>query len=265
MKGVEAMKLITRVVSSVAVAALVSLLGVSAAHAQAQPPFIDHYHVYNVEPNYSVGLPVILRDQFGEENTVVQFLERFSNPVDKNGEGIIDSLLHYSWWRIDNPEPIRSVLITNQFGPDQPWQVGDAMYLLNPAYKNYQQPGGQPPVANHYKCYRALGPPIQKDVVLIDQFGIRSGFVTAPELLCNPVEKQIPGKPPDPIIDPVAHLACYRLEPPQFYGIPATMLDQFGPRDIRFRDDCLLCVPSLKDHIVPTEPGTWSRVKGLYR
>lgn len=238
--------------------------GSTTGFAQAGLP-IDHYKVYNVEPNHPLFLPVLLRDQFGQGPVMVMFLERFANPVDKNNEGVFDSLLHYAWWRIDNPQPPRAALIGNQFGQDQEFHIGDGVYLLNPAIKHAQSPGEPLPVANHYKCYQAVGPPVLREVFLVDQFGPRTAMVLEPELLCNPAEKVTPDGLVYPIVNPLAHLACYRIQPPLFYGLGALIHDQFFFGDIRFKDDCLLCVPSTKNIIVPTEPQTWGRVKALYR
>jgi hypothetical protein len=262
------MTTIRRFTMSLAGAMFLLALGGSAVHAQGTPPTaVDHYHIYNVDPPYTYGLPVILTDQFGTVQVPVLDLERFGVPVNKNNEGIIDTVLHYSWWRINDPEPPRIVLVGNQFGQDQQWTLYDAQFLLNPALKNFDPATGQhPPTGvNHYKCYTAVGPPVQKTVTLTDQFGTRDGIIMEPQFLCTPTQKVDPAGVVYPIADPITHLACYVIQPPMFYGIPANFEDQFMQGQIRFRDDCLLCVPSTKNVIVPTEPKSWSRVKGLYR
>lgn len=256
---------LTKILLSVAGVALATALGGSAVRAQDGALPIDHYKVYNVEPKYSLGLPVFLRDQFGESQVQVLFLDRFANPVDKNGEGIRNFDLHYSWWRIDSPQPLRAALVGNQFGQDQEFRLGDAVYLLNPALKNPEPTQPPLPDANHYQCYQAEGLPVEREVALYDQLGTRTAFVSFPELLCNPVEKVTPDGISYPIVDPLAHLACYRIEPPVQYLLPAMFQDQFFGGEIRFVDDCLLCVPSTKNIIVPTEPQTWGRLKSLYR
>jgi hypothetical protein len=255
---------LSRSILSLAGVALLLAVGSTAAFAQAGLP-IDHYKVYNVEPNVPLNLPVLLTDQFGQHPVDVMFLERFANPVDKNNEGIIDPILHYAWWRINSPEPPRAALIGNQFGQDQQFLIGDGVYLLNPALKHALSPTEPLPIANHYKCYQAVGQPILHEVSLTDQFGTRTAMVLEPQLLCNPAEKVTPDGLVSPIVDPLAHLACYRIDPPLFYGLGAVVHDQFYFGDLRFRDDCLLCVPSTKNIIVPTEPKTWGRVKALYR
>jgi hypothetical protein len=262
------MSKIHRFALSLAGVAFLLALGGSAVQAQGTPPpTVDHYHIYNVDPPHSYGLPVILTDQFGTVQVPVMDLERFGVPVDKNNEGIIDPILHYSWWRINDPEPPRDVLVGNQFGQDQLWQIYDGEFLLNPALKNFDPAGGQqiPTDVNHYKCYRAIGPPVQRQVTLYDQFGVRDAFIAEPQYLCTPTQKVDPAGVVYPIADPIAHLACYVIQPVQFYGIPATFKDQFMQGQIRFRDDCLLCVPSTKNVVTPAEPNSWGRVKALYR
>jgi hypothetical protein len=239
--------------------------GSLAASAQPGTPPIDHYKVYNTDPIIPYFRPVMLKDQFGEHPVMVTVLEHFANPVDKNGEGMIDPFLHYAWWRIDSPEPPRAALVGNQFGQDQEFRVFDGVYLLNPAIKHAQSPTEPLPSANHYKCYRAIGQPVDRPVVLTDQFNTRTAVVLQPELLCNPAEKTTADGVVYPIVNPFAHLACYRIEPPMFYGLGALIHDQFFFGEIRFKEDWLLCVPSTKNEVVPTEPQTWGRVKALYR
>lgn len=259
------MSRLSRIVLLLAGVALAVGAGSLAASAQPGTPPIDHYKVYNVEPNYPYFHSVMLKDQFGEHPVMVTVLERFANPVDKNGEGMIDPFLHYAWWRIDSPEPPRAALVGNQFGQDQEFRVFDGVYLLNPAIKHAQSPTEPLPPANHYKCYRAIGQPVDRPVVLTDQFGTRTAVVLQPELLCNPAEKITADGVVYPIVNPFAHLACYRIEPPIFYGLGALIHDQFFFGEIRFKEDWLLCVPSTKNEVVPTEPQTWGRVKALYR
>lgn len=230
---------------------------------------LDHYHTYKVEQLITSGQVVTLRDQFGVETVPVRYLDQFANPVSKNGEGIQDPLTHLSWWVIDYPEPERRVLMHNQFG-DQDWKVGNARYLLAPARKSRTQPPTEPLPTNrnHFKCYEVLsGPVLQKDVVLDDQFGHRTAVVDTPRYLCNPAEKRTQTGLIFPIVDPVTHLACYDLRPIQPYNIPVFIHDQFfaSPSPINLLYDLLLCVPSQKEIVVPTEKSTWGRLKGQYR
>ena len=248
--------------------AILLLLIPALALAQDATTKVEHFKVYNTHGPTAPLPPVYLYDQFVGEFVQILFLDRFANPVNKNNEGLTDTTTHLSWWRIDHPEPSRHILVTNQFGQDQEWFLGDARWLLAPALKN-PQPGPVPPdppsTINHFKCYDAKGAPLFKPVDLEDQFGHRTAVVDTPVCFCNPVEKDLPDGIRYPILDPITHLACYRIDPMLFYGITVLIRDQFFFGPIYLEDDCLLCVPSLKQEVVPTDPGTWGHVKALYR
>ncbi len=130
-----------------------------------------------------------------------------------------------------------------------------------PANKN--QPPGWPTDRNHYLAYQASGPVVDIPVVLQDQWNTVSVVAAEPEMWLNPVRKTHNGQI-FPIVDPVAHLACYRLLPPMPAFHPAVASDQFGVWQIEALDHCWLCVPSYKRVVVGTEPKTWGDIKALY-
>ncbi len=245
----------------------------SAATAQVNPLW-DHYKVYFVNPPipYPVpGPPVTLADQFTTWTHQVEVLDRFMNPTEKQhlpgGQTfpINDPLLHYTWWRI-SPQPYSAtVTAINQFG-DHTLNVFDARYLLNPALKN--QPG-QPPPRNHYKCYDCQGPPVNVQVMMNDQFGPWQATVAFPRYFCNPTQKTVgdPGTGQTyPILDPNQHYVCYEFQPPDGTPHTATITDQFvANRPVQLQPSDLLCVPTYKSGVTPTAPGTWGRIKVLYR
>lgn len=246
----------------------VALPLLAGARAEAQfDPLWDHYKVYMTPPipTPPLGTPVELIDQFGVYNHTVFQLDRFMNPTakqDLNGNfPINDPVLHYSWWLI-SPQPFSgSVIVSNQFG-DQPLIVQDAIYLLNPALKNQT---GSPPPMNHYKCYFCDGQPVNKTVVMTDQFGQWNANVTFPRYLCNPVVKNVPGAT-YPIIDSDQHYVCYEFEPEDPTPHLATFTDQFVQNALLdLHPARWICVPSLKQH--PTDVGqdTWGRLKQIYR
>lgn len=169
----------------------------------------NRYLVYRVMETVPLSVGVVLADQFGIHQQPGLVLEWFDTPVQKDQEPIFDPNLHHTWWRIDNPEPVRDVLVDNQFGP-QSLTVRNGEYLLAPALK--QVPGGDPPLANHYECYQAQGPPVDRPVVLTDQFGTYTATVRFPVQFCNPVEKTHEGVVYPPV-DPEIHLTCYQLDP----------------------------------------------------
>jgi hypothetical protein len=258
------------------------VLGSRAADAQVNPLW-DHYKVYLTPPfpGSPINIPVVLTDQFGIYNHNVLELEMFMNPTQKQVLGpaggtypIHDDITHYSWWRI-TPQPFGAVVAaTNQFG-DQTLHVHDAVYLLTPALKNNQNFGGLPPFKNHYKCYFCDGQPINKQVLLTDQFGQWSTTVTFPRFFCNPVDKHVVDPYPDndyPILDPNQHYVCYEFQPEDGTPYMATVLDQFT-RLIGYFDTPplplhparYLCVPTYKYGFTESARYTWGRLKLLYR
>jgi hypothetical protein len=245
---------------------LFALLVLPVGNAQAQPDLSwDHYKVYDVTPLTFPG-QVTLLDQFGATTHQLIVLDWFANPVSKQHGaafyGISRPDLHYTWWRLD-PEVVlnKDLVAINQFG-SQPLHIDRAVYLLNPALKNFQ-PGQPLPVANHYKCYACSGPPINTPVFLTDQFYSRPATVLSPRFFCTPVDKVFNGQV-HPMVNPNQHYTVYDIEPgPAIW--PATFRDQFISSSIDLRDDRLLMVPTEK--VIPTDadPTTWGRLKSYYR
>jgi len=207
---------------------------------------IDHYKTYEIiGPTFSG--PVIMRDQFGEEQTTFLQMRKFATPVSKNEEPIYDPLAHLSWWEFDPAQthPIRIVDVEDQFGRFN-WTVRDPRYLLLPALKNAAA-GDEIPVKNHYLCYEAQGDTMMITVMLTDQFDSSMVVVLEPAYFCNPCEKEIPGGIIYPVIDSLAHFTVYRIQNPNTYQIRVNMLDQFGFwMDFFLEDNLYLCVPAHK-------------------
>jgi len=240
---------------------LALIFGFSWTLASAQIVPENHYLVYEVPEVYDFTTPVSTVDQFGCYCIFGMQLDKFANPVDKNGEGMLDPMLHYTWWAFHQPQSVWWTTIMNQFG-EQVWQVKDGRYLLNPALKDMT---GDPPLANHYRCYDATGPAVNIPVILVDQFGTYSMMATEPVIFCNPTTKCIEGGQTEPIVEPIAHLACYKLEPVMSVGIPATAIDEFGAWPITLEQPCWLCLPTDKIDTVPVEDTTWGKIKALFK
>jgi hypothetical protein len=239
---------------------LVLALALPFATGSAQMMPENHYLVYDVPETYTFTGQIALFDQFRFFCTTEVFLDKMANPVEKNGEMIWDPMLHQTWWTLHDPQSVWWTTIENQFG-DQVWKVKDGRFLVLPALKN--DPGTVPPW-NHYKCYDAVGPALNMTVTLVDQFGTYEMMAMEPVLFCNPVEKCVNGIT-YPIIEPMTHLACYRLEPPTPASVqPVMMYDQFGDWQVTPLEPCWLCVPSMKLHTVPTHESTWGKIKELY-
>lgn len=249
-----------------------------AAPASSQPAgtfVIDHQHVYMLEVPMSGHAPITLMDQFIETQNEVTFMDRFSLPVDKNGEGILNPEWHYTWWKLegDLSNPFAHVIVRNQFG-DQSLDVGPADYLLAPTLKN-SGPGRVPDLTgvdgettvgpDHYKCYQVFGAPMTKDVALSHQFGTFTNTVMEPRYLCNPVNKKHAGAE-YPINNPDDHLVCYQILP---NGLPVPLTvgiyDQFLETQVVLRVEDLLCVPSEKEIPTQVQVESWGSLKAIYR
>lgn len=227
--------------------------------ALAQWPLENHYKVYNVSPPYTFTTNVLLVDQFGTYAPPAMILTDFANPVMKNDEPIVFPENHHTWWQVDLVGTGWIVEVENQFG-DQVWQLTNPRYLVLPALKNQS---GPPPLHNHYLAYEAVGQPVNLPVTLADQFGVVQVVAAEPVFFLNPVEKIVEGEV-YPILDPQAHLACYRIIPPLAYDIQLLAFDQFGEWELLALDHDCLCVPSWKRTVVRTEQRTWSEIKGLF-
>lgn len=248
-----------------------SLLAVVPASVSAQttppntPPGVDHYLVYKVLNPPTFVAPIALGDQFIPFLNYETFtLEYFMTPVDKNNEGIIDPVTHYTWWRINSHPFGANVIVSNQFVIDSPLAVGQPEFLLNPALKNVAS-GGPIPPKNHFKVYDASGESPTRTVSLVDQFGPQQAFVDSAKFLAVPAQKVYNGQS-FPILDPIGHLVVYKIIPviPNAAGIAVTAQDEFGFWQLILGQQVALCVPSYKTGVVAAPNDTWGHVKAFY-
>jgi hypothetical protein len=219
----------------------------------------DHYKCYKARTFGGPRFPrqtLTLEDQFGETSATLVRPFRFCNPVNKNGEGIVDPVAHLSCYEIhERWAGSRSVKVANQFG-EQFLTLGRAQTLCVPAEKDGL---GRLEDLNvdHFKCYRARTTPgtpkvTVGDVDLVDQFEEKRTELVKPRAFCTPVEKNGEG-----IRSPDTHLACFKITdaPGQerLTQQQVSVRDQFGSSELittlradgwRFR---LLCVPSTKE------------------
>jgi hypothetical protein len=98
---------------------------------------------------------------------------------------------------------------------------------------------------DHFKCYEADGDDlVNVNVNLQDQFGVESGVsVEAPELFCNPVDKNSEG-----FVDETAHLAGYEISDDDSERI-VIVSNQFGEQTLELEGSGLLFVPSTKNGV----------------
>ncbi len=103
------------------VAAGLGVVLMTSLQAAERPRGVDHYLCY--EPSAFSGhaaVKVKFRDQFGAGDGIVIRPVRLCNPVDKNGEGIVNKEAHLVCYYFDlqnMPDAReRTVLTANQFG-----------------------------------------------------------------------------------------------------------------------------------------------------
>lgn len=101
---------------------------------------------------------------------------------------------------------------------------------------------------DHFKCYgeRDLAAPgfQSRNVTLVDQFGSSQATALRPYQLCNPVDKNAEG-----VVDPTAHLNCYRISDSQSAAPNVTVHNQFGDQTYRLGKADRLCVPAEKNGV----------------
>ncbi len=244
-----------------AFAMAVLVLQVNVGYAQNH----DHFKTYNVTPfPLPVPLLVTLVDQFGPVEGLVELIALFSNPVVKELPGgeispIIDPDNHLTWYPFHAIVEPHTILVSNQFGPDQMMTVENTNFILLPAWKLYINglPTGHnhPSTLDHYVCYDVTsGPPVGlAPVTLVDQFHQEVVEVGDPRVFCNPADKVIPDDGL-PMYHPDNHLACYDIIP----HLPPPPLevfanDQFSDSIFMVLENELLCVPSQKCIVVDAD------------
>ncbi len=207
---------------------------------------LDHFRAYNID-GVTVDIAVALRGQFdkGFRKHRLVSLDHFANPVDKNGEGIVNDQAHQTWYALDSEgasEPRRTVRISNQFG-DQTIETGDAGLLITPAEKR-ERGSSFPERQDHFKCYGVVdGKEIGRTVTLRDQFLDGSVRVLEPLLFGVPVAKRY--KELEPIVNEEAHLTIYRLDARDNHEV-RTVVDQFDEYGLETLATALLAVPTRK-------------------
>jgi hypothetical protein len=252
---------------------------------QVTLPSENHFWTYHTGVNHTSFPALTLRDQFGTIVTPAAqggaaVMDFFSTPAEKIHNGqvfpILDPVKHLTWWALGSTQPLRNVIVIDQFGGFSV-TVGDTRFLLAPALKSLQGsfplPFPDPPVGNHYLCYQVVdAEPIFEIVDINDQFGTHEQVqVLHMQYLCNPVEKTVTLSDGTtktyPIVDARAHLAVYQVANVQTDFHFISSLDQFGVYNQSIQTGSLayLAVPALKEYSIRTERSTWGQIKALYR
>ena len=111
---------------------------------------------------------------------------------------------------------------------------------------NIRNPANGPSCSDdHYKCYKTK--PVrfqQRDVTLVDQFGPSTARVLKVERFCNPANKNNEG-----ILDPTAHLNCYKIREGAFEQREVILTNQFGEQRVNVVRPDSLCLPAVKDNV----------------
>ena len=207
---------------------------------------LDYFKFYDV-PNHRIGEWVTIQGQFDEapERVNLLYLDGFGNAVSKNREPIFDRSSHLAWYAVFDPapEPMRRVIVENQFG-QQRLIIGPARGFLAPARK-FVKGSVFPARLDHFKVYRVLeGAPVDQGVALQDQFGRDKVRVADPIGFAVPVSKEHGGTT-TPVKNKRAHLVIYRITP-RTVRKDALIRDQFGRRGIVTQRSVLLAAPSVK-------------------
>jgi hypothetical protein len=163
---------------------------------------------------------ITLEDQFNVEapqSVLVGEPLMFCPPTEKTIGGevvgpIEDEEEHYALYPAPGTAVPRTVLVTDQFGTNVPWQLTTPKYVMVPTAKTINNMTFDDRAnMNHYWCYQATGPRVGVRATLDDQFsGPDTVRVTTPTLFCNPAAKVHNGVP-FPIVDEETHLACYEI------------------------------------------------------
>ena len=248
-------------------ASLLVLMGLAIAsspgHGQPQYPPVEHFKAYRIQvPQLFTG-QATLRDQFGISTSFYRGPLFMAPPAAKNEEPVQDTLSHLDWYDFPTPEPVRTVVYRNQFG-EYTLTLRDGRYMLVPSLKNAGPAVALPESLSHFKCYQAEGVIPSITVTLQTQFGTEVVQVAAPELFCNPADKQVGGAF-YPLVNPDEHLVCYRITPPLPIDQQVFLRDQLCVTNAFVLEDVWLCVPSLKLSVTDTKSSTWGKVKTIYR
>ncbi|MFQ6008719.1 MAG: hypothetical protein ACE5K8_07190, partial [Candidatus Zixiibacteriota bacterium] len=203
----------------------------------------DHFKVWSVDTIPVDFFPQVM-DQFHSEyfDIDVTRLDFFSNPVDKNDEGIQRPFDHLTWFKTSPYLIQREVEYQNQF-ESTTVSIDSLVYLLVPSKKDDLPP---PDSLDHYLCYRIENPStIIGEVKLEDQFGIeyidsvRSKYFCAP---CDKIHLEMEYKR----FDSTTHYVAYEIFPEDYISVTVTDSNQFLQVPLTVTHSELLLVPTTK-------------------
>lgn len=209
---------------------------------------VDHFTCYPAQLTGGKHPQVTIKNQFGSGSVLVGALQSLCAPVNKNGQGVINSKAHLKCYALSHykgPTQPHRVSISNQFGSTQVMTIvlNPPQALCAPSSKAAAgaPPGPVPTTLDHYLCYAVEASQFQpKTVKLGDQFATSTDTVVAVRSLCVPTSKN-----GFHVIQPRVHLLCYLLKSGS-HGHPVAVSNQFGLLNGGVATRNRLCVPSLK-------------------
>lgn len=221
-------------------------------HTAIDPGHFKTWSVFQQDP--IVTRTVVARDQFMQDNLVLDSILYLSNPVQKCVEvqpGVIrcfnvaDSTEHFSWYRARGNPANLEVEFENQFQRDT-ILIDSVEYFLLPTQKFPHHP---PKLLDHYKAYRIRNPqPLPRAVQLLDQFDQTPEFINTliPRYFLTPAQKNT-----EPVFDTLTHFVAYEIFPKRPNTQIRDIADQFGVHIVQVRQSEFLLVPTCKIKFQP--------------
>jgi acyl-homoserine lactone acylase PvdQ len=231
---------------------VVGITGVPAIHWINRPTFqqvvqlreVDHYECYKAKGRSGFTPQfVTLTDQFGTRSVTLSRPDSFCNPVDKNGESIVDPTTHLECYRMKQSAFAgANVTAVNEIGVQQLGLTQVRTLCVPTAEAAVPSALG----VDHFACYRTphgTPPFVRQTVSLADEFQTKNTLLTKPDSVCTPADKNGEG-----IKNSTVALACYRMKvvagQPRFAPHGVTVTNQFGNETLTAVKARTLCVPS---------------------
>jgi len=218
-------------------------------------------------PKFPGVAAVVMNDRFEE---VTYELKRASKhlctPADKNGEGIVDPLVHLRSYGLKRPKTTAefvggTLTLVNELGAVT-LETKKPVLLMVPTAKDLVSTPTAPDPnthdVDHYACYKARQSsdmpkfPRGMHAIVSDQFTDPPVMldVIKPQYLCAPTDKNGEG-----IKRPTGYLVCYKAkeskgEPIHVVRTGVHLANQFGFEVVDTKKVAHLCVPSVEEEIV---------------
>ncbi len=228
------------------------------AHTVIDPGHYKTWSVFQQDP--VVPRTVVARDQFMQDNLVLDSILYLSNPVQKcilpippgRCFNVADTNEHFSWYRARGNPANLQVEFENQFQRDT-ILIDSVRYFLLPTQKFPHHP---PKLLDHYKAYRIRNPqPITKQIQLLDQFDATPEVINTlvPRYFLTPAQKTFQGVT-YPVYDTLTHFVAYEIFPKRVSTQIRDIADQFGVHIVQVGRSDFILVPTCKIRFQPPPP-----------